>query len=116
MTTSEPVFVGQALYREMFNGRDKSEGIRAYTVSKIGRKYFYLAECDQFPISKENLKYEDKVYSQASFQLYKTKQEILDRQEKDKLFEKIRKNFDWSVMIKNYTLEQLREVVRILSI
>lgn len=111
---NQPVFIGQVLYREIHNRNSKAE-IKEYTVSKIGKKYFYLNENDRYPINKESLKYEDKIYSQSSFQLYKEKQEILDRQERGALIDKIRKSFDW-LSKQNFTLEQLREVASILNI
>lgn len=106
---------GQVLYKETY-GRYITTRIETVTVSKIGRKYFYLLEDDSHPINKETLKYEDKNYSQHDFQLYRTEKEILDRREKSELFESLRKAFDWSSKSTNYTLEQLREVFKILNL
>jgi hypothetical protein len=108
------IFVGQILYREICNRYSPTQ-IKAYTVSKIGKKYFYLVE-NAYPINIKNLMYEDKTYSQANFRLYRTEQEILDRIEKSNLFEKIRKGFDWSTNTSNFTLEQLRNASKILDL
>ena len=111
---NQPVFIGQVLYREIHNRNSRVE-IKEYTVSKIGKKYFYLNENDRYRINKESLRYEDKDYSQCSFQLYTDKQDILDRLERSDLVDKIRKSFDW-LSKQNFTLTQLREVANILNI
>ena len=109
------VFVGMKLYREIFSRHSPTE-IKEYTVSKIGKKYFYLEENDRYAIGKETMKYVDKVYGQSNFQLYLTKQEILHNGEIRVLFDKIRKAFDCSYNRSNYTLEQLREASKVLGL
>lgn len=110
------VIVGQVLYRERFNRNSPTE-IQEVTVSKIGKKYFYLKEWDdRYPVNKETLKYEDKVYSQNNFQLYRDKQEILDRREKSKLIDALQKHFNWSGNGSRNSLEQLRKAAEILGL
>lgn len=111
-----PVFVGQVLYREIYN-RSKPIEIIEYTVSRVGRKYFYLNGLNErYPVSKDTLRYVDKQYLQSSFQLYMDKQEILDRIERSNLYDKLKDHFSWSGNSKNNTLQQLREAVKILEI
>lgn len=112
---SPAIFVGMKLYREIVR-RDSQTEIKEYTVSKIGKRYFYLEENDRYPIGKETMKYEDRVYCHSSFQLYLKKQEILNNREIGVLFDKIRKAFDLPYNRSNYTLEQLREASKILGL
>jgi hypothetical protein len=110
------VFVGQVLFREKFNRNAPSEIVEV-TVGKVGKKYFYLTGwAERYPIDKETLKYTDKNYSQSNFQLYRDKQEILDRREKSKLFDLLQKHFNWSGNGSKNTLEQLRKVVDVLGL
>ena len=90
------VFVGQVLFREKINRNAPSEIVEV-TVGKVGEKYFYLTGWEErYPIDKETLKYTDKNYSQSNFQLYRDRQEILDRREKSKLYDLLQKHFNWS--------------------
>ena len=115
-TVLPAVFVGQVLYREKSNRNAPSEIVEV-TVGKVGKKYFYLTGWEErYPIDKETLKYTDKNYNQRNFQLYKDKQEILDRREKSKLFDVLQKHFNWSGNGSRNTLEQLREVANILGL
>jgi len=115
-TVLPAVFVGQTLYREIYN-RNAPNEIKEVVVGKIGKKYFYLTDWeDHYPINKENLCYEDKNYSQNNFQLYRDKQEILDCRERANLLDKLKKHFDWSGNSNKNTLEQLRVVVDVLGV
>jgi hypothetical protein len=110
------VFVGQVLYREHSHRNTPTE-IEEVVVSKIGKKYFYLTGWEErYPINKESLKYDDKIYSQNSFQLYRDKQEILDRKEKSKWLDALQKHFNWSGNGSRNTLEQLREAAKVLGL
>lgn len=108
------VFVGMKLYREVSHRNFPTE-IKEYTVSKIGKKYFYVAESDRYAINKEKLKYEDKVYSQSSFQLYRSREEIEQRWEMNRLYDKVQKQFSHYTP-RTVTLEQLRQIVQILGL
>lgn len=112
----QTIVIGQKLYRED-SRRNAPVEIVEETVSKVGKKYFYLTGWEErYPISKENLKYEDKNYTQNNFQLYASKEEILDRREKNRLVNLLKKHFSWSTSGADNTLEQLRQVVEILNI
>jgi len=106
--------IGQPLYRQM-TGRYSNGEIKEYIVEKIAKKYIYLKDNERYKIQKDTLKYVCENYSQQNFQLYESKQEILDINEKNKLFELIRKSFDWSGNINNFSLEQLREINKIIT-
>ena len=87
------------------------------TVGKVDEKYFYLTGWEErYPIDKETLKYTDKNYSQSNFQLYRDRQEILDRREKSKLYDLLQKHFNWSGNGSKNTLEQLRKAVEVLGL
>ena len=45
-----------------------------------------------------------------------TEQEILDKNERQHLIDKIRKTFDWQSNTTNFTLNQLRDVVKTLML
>ena len=110
------VFIGQVLFREKFNRNAPSEIVEV-TVGKVGKKYFYLTGWEErYPIDKETLKYTDKNYIQSNFQLYRDKQEILDRREKSKLYDLLQKHFNWSGNGSKNSLEQLRKVVEVLGL
>ena len=110
------VFVGQVLYRELSHRNAPTE-IKEVVVSKIGKKYLYLTGWEErYPVNKDTLKYEDKNYSQSNFQLYRDKQEILDRKEKHNLLDKLQKHFNWSGNGSRNTLEQLRQAVEVLGL
>lgn len=109
--------VGQKLYRERFN-RNSPTDIQEVTISRIAKKYIYLEGWDErYPVNKETLKYEHKVYSQHNFQLYRDKQEILDRRERSKLLDLLQKHFNhWSGGCSKNSLDQLRQVAEILGL
>ncbi len=110
------VFVGQVLYREKSTRNEPSEIVEV-TVGKVGKKYFYLTGLEErYPVDKETLKYTDKNYSQSNFQLYRDKQEILDRKEKERLTDVLYKHFHWSGNKHKNTLEQLKKAVEVLGL
>lgn len=108
--------LGQILYR-VFQERNQKRQIREYKVTKIGRTYFYCNDRDDYPIDKETLTYKDKNYSQSNFTLYTTEQEILDMWERSRLLSEIESYFStFYGKKKDGTLEQFREVCKILGI
>jgi hypothetical protein len=116
ITNPEPISVGQVLYREKRIRNQPSE-IEEVTVGKVGKKYFYLTGWqEKYPINKETLEYKGNNYSHNNFQLYRDKQEILDRKEKSSLRNKLQKHFNWSGNGSGNTLEQLRKAAEILGI
>ena len=115
-TVLPAVFVGQVLYREKSTRNEPSEIVEV-TVGKVGKKYFYLTGWEEtYPVDKETLKYTDKNYSQRNFQLYRDKQEILDRKEKERLTDVLYKHFHWSGNKYKNTLEQLKKAVEVLGL
>ena len=115
-TVLPAVFIGQVLYREK-STRNKPSEIVEVTVGKVGKKYFYLTGWEEiYPVDKETLKYTDKNYSQRNFQLYRDKQEILDRKEKERLTDVLYKHFHWSGNKHKNTLEQLKKAVEVLGL
>ena len=110
------VFVGQVLYRKKSTRNEPSEIVEV-TVGKVGKKYFYLTGLEErYPVDKETLKYTDKNYSQSNFKLYRDKQEILDRKEKERLTDVLYKHFHWSGNKHKNTLEQLKKAVEVLGL
>lgn len=108
--------VGQILYK-VNNNRYKNNEIEEVKVEKIGKKYFHLhGHCGRYPVDKYTLRYTDKHYSQSYFQLYHSKQEILDDMEKSALLNLLYNHFSWSGKSRENTLEQLRGVVEILNL
>ena len=115
-TVLPAVFVGQVLYREKSTRNEPSEIVEV-TVGKVGKKYFYLTGLEErYPVDKETLKYTDKNYSQSNFQLYRDKQEILDRKDKERLTDVLYKHFHWSGNKHKNTLEQLKKAVEVLGL
>ncbi|KIN51912.1 hypothetical protein B4146_2240 [Bacillus subtilis] len=85
---------------------------------KKGRKYFYVGNTGEtetrrmFKFSLEDMR-EVTEYS-PDWELYLSKQEIIDKEEKKKLMSDIRSVFDrWSTA--DLTLDQLRRVHEIIS-
>lgn len=106
---SEKITVGQILYRWQYGK------IQEYEVERVGRKYFYCKNEERYPIEKETLEYKNKEYSNANFQLYLTKQEILDFQERMDLIDKIQiyfRRWDW---YNNLPLEHLRHIKTVIG-
>ena len=78
------------------------------TVSKVGKKYFYTSNLgDRWPFDKKTLKYSNKSYSQFDIQLYRSKQEILDKRELAELKNLLYRTFSL-IGARNFTLDQLR--------
>ena len=87
--------------------------LKEFVVSKIFNKYF---ECEdrwgRFVI--ETLKFDCPNYTQNQFQLYVSKQEILDIKERQELVSEIKKIF-WGWGKINLSLEQLRKISEIIK-
>lgn len=102
------IVVGQILYREL------KTSIKEYTVTKVGRKYLECANLED-KISIDTLKYENKNYSQSNYQMYRSKQEILDKNEMNSLFSKIKHSFSDYTHNGKFTIEQLRQIADIVG-
>lgn len=97
--------IGQVLYRET------KEGIVEEIVVTIGKKYFTTdgsPRADKILI--DDLTHHVKNYTQWNYTLYLTKEEILAKNERYELYEKIRKYFNSYSPLKEHTLTQLRQV------
>lgn len=105
-----PIVVGQTLYAAN-SSRNSKDGINAYTVTKVGKKYIYTSSL------KINIETLQSVTDYTPIQLYVNEQELLDKREKNMLYDIIRKRFDYIYRnTKEFPLEQLREVTRILNL
>jgi hypothetical protein len=98
------ITVGQKLYSTNRRTGDTME----HEVTKVGNKYFYCGR-NKFDL---NTLYEVCDFMPA--QLYVSKQALSDKIEADKLFQHVRKKFDWA-MVNTYTLNQLRRIHAIIN-
>lgn len=106
---------GDILYgRE--GSRHGAQGIMEYKVAKVGRVYFEVDDYNRRRYSIKTLEYVCKNYSQNNHQLYKTKEEILDMLEHERLSTVIRDEFKYKYGKLPYSLEQLKKVIEILEI
>lgn len=108
-TKQHILHIGQKLYRE------RNFKIEEYTITKIGTKYFEVAEMPRDKINKETLKRVCPDYMQYEYQLYLTEQEIKDKNELSNLYDKVRKYFSYYTP-NGITLEQLRQIAKILEL
>ncbi|MDR4910655.1 MULTISPECIES: beta barrel domain-containing protein [Bacillus] len=116
----EKIKVGATVYLKPVNNaaRYGRKDILEKNVLKKGRKYFYVGNTGEtetrrmFKFSLEDMTHVTE-YS-ADWELYLSKQEIIDQEEKKKLIFDIRSVFDrWSSV--DLTLDQLRRVHAIIS-
>ncbi len=117
---SQLIKVGSTVYLKPINNaaRYGRKDILEKVVLKKGRKYFYVGNTGEtetrrmFKFSLEDMR-EVTEYS-PDWELYLSKQEIIDKEEKKKLMSDIRSVFDrWSTA--DLTLDQLRRVHEIIS-
>ncbi len=115
-TAPLPIYVGQVLYRESLR-RGELHKIVKVTVSKVGKKYFYLTGSEErYPIDKETLRYIDKNYNHYNFQLYRDKQEMLDLRERERLIDALSKHFFLLGDYRKNTIEQLKKAAEALGL
>jgi hypothetical protein len=107
--------VGDILYREL-HSRYEPTKIKSYEIEKIGNKFIYVKGLGKKPVNIIDLEYKNKDYSQYNIQFYLSEQEILDKNELLELTSKVRKAFDWSSNTSKFTLNQLREVNKVLML
>lgn len=113
--------IGETVYLKSVgnNARyDKEVRIVEFVVKKVGRKYFEVGEPDDNnPRHFIKFNVEDMcqttIYA-ADWQLYLSKQEILDEEEARKLTREIRDVFDRYGKV-DLTLEQLRKIKAIIG-
>lgn len=109
--------VGMVLFKRQYHRHRGSEGDNAQiikrTVTKVGNKYFYVADDDTTPISLENLQYNNATYSQCNFNLRLSEQEIKDEIALEKNYEKIYRFFNGKYS-PNITLSQSEQILKII--
>jgi len=108
------VFVGQVLFREA-NRRGGSPVITEHTVNKVGIKYFGCTDLGH-KITIETLRHEDKHFFSYDFQMYRTMEEILDKNEEISLYNDIQKVFSTYHPSNKLSLAQLRNISGIIGI
>ena len=112
MNTPKKITAGTVLYRW------KNGDIFPVTVSKVGRKYFYVEgdwEVNGKGFDIESLKYTHKDYGNT-IQLYRTAQEILDIQERSRLAGSVRKYFNnASSTLAELSIEKLRAIAEVIK-
>lgn len=92
---------------------DILEHVREVEVEKIGNKFFYLKGYSR---SKFGFKYEDSNSCTnisdycADYEIYLSKQDIVDELEQTSLLNFLKDFFSWSGKSKYLTLEQLRKI------
>lgn len=107
---------GMTLWQRETDMQGNSIGITNVEVASVGKKYFYLDEYKRYKYNKETMCLVSE-YSQTSGKLYFDRQQILDENEHRELIRSIRKYFDhWGGQSDKTTLEQLREVGKVLGI
>lgn len=120
MSNKNKLSVGQKVYLKPINNaaRYGDKELKEQVIKKIGKKYFFVgseeSNNERFwtKFSIEELR-EVSNYS-PDWELYFSKQEILDEQESDKLTSKIRNKFG-SYGRLDLTLDQLRRIEEIIS-
>jgi hypothetical protein len=113
--TQKPIVVGQTLYQEIFN-RNAHNTIEEVVVGKVGKKYFYLTGWkERYPIDKKTLEYRSKEYTQSNFQLYRSKQDIIDEREHLGLVRLIESHTRYGGH-RRHSLSELRQVCEIFGI
>ncbi len=115
MSNKENLFIGQKLYGQKSDQRGGVKGdIFTFTVSKISKIYFEVEETrDRFRI--DTLRYENPEYSQFNYGLYFSKQEIMDKQEGQKLYSEIKNAFSSYQSEGVFSLPVLREIKKLIN-
>lgn len=104
--------VGMKLYAEK-RYRNNTPEIVEYIVSKIGNKYFEVEGHSWYKFQISTLCYVDKNYSQNNKQLYKSREEIEEKNERQQLLFKIKDFFTFSGNL--LSLDQLKRIKEIIS-
>lgn len=110
--------VGQKVWMRGI-GNNRNLGVVEGEVTKVGRKYFDVAE-----IRKDGWKFSTQFHIDSlmnvtqyssCWQVYFNQQDILDEDEKSQLLKDIREAFNYYNTDKAFTLSQLRKVKSILD-
>lgn len=110
---SKKLEVGDVLYRENKSRHREFTGISEVTVTKVGNKYFYVNN-GRDPYAIETLDYTCKKYSQFNEQLYRTEQEIHDKNKKMELTRVLQDLFG-GYRSPKLTLDQITRIHNILN-
>ncbi|MFV4887538.1 hypothetical protein RY279_19035 [Bacillus velezensis] len=117
---NEQIKVGIPVFLKPVNdaARYGRKDVLEKTVLKIGKKYFYVGDTGEtetrrmFKFSLEDMTQATE-YS-ADWELYLSKQEVIDEEEKERLIFEIRSVFNrWSSV--DLTLDQLRRIHAVIS-
>lgn len=82
------------------------------TVNKVGHKYFEV-DGARGRFNKETMRY-DNSQGGNSYQLYESAQTIIDENERNRIIDKIRKEFSFHTHVR-LSLDQLREIDKIIN-
>ena len=108
--------VGDILYKEEWH-RNEPATIKEVKVAKVGRTFFYLeGYLERYQVRKEDLTHENKVYSQANFTLYRTKEEIEQKNLRRDLWADIRQKVSSTYNSEQFALEEIQQIANILRV
>lgn len=107
--------IGKKVYIPVYE-RNSKPSIKEAVITKIGKKYFYLNNDEKnHPVLIIDNTYHCKNYSQYNFTVYESEKEITDIWDLKFIAEKISKFFSWSGNYKHLTIDQLKEIERIIE-
>ena len=106
----EKIKLGDSLYKEDYDYKTQHTSISEHTVKKVGTKYL---QCSRVVgrINKDTL-----VSDSGAVQMYRSKEDILLKKEKENIRQKIHLATTYLGLNKNITIEQLKEVAKILGV
>lgn len=108
--------IGDIFYIEEFF-RNQRTNIKEVKVCKVGKKYFYLeGHLERYPVRKEDLMHVNKNYSQSNFKLYRTIEEIEQKDLRRDLWFSIRQKIGSSYNSEQFTLEEIQQIANILKL
>ena len=105
MEVGQKVYLGYVGYRHKLLNE-----VREREITKIGRLYFYVGDL-KFKLSD----FEQVTQLNIDWKVYLSMQEIENERESDRLFSEIRHKFDGVYNNGNFTLDQLRQIKRIID-
>ncbi len=92
----------------------KDHKINEFVVERVGRMYFTLKGVSNRKYNIKTLKYTNEQYSRHDKQLYRTKQEILDQEERSKIVNELKflfRDWRWSDKLNIEELKNIKEIV-----
>lgn len=104
--------VNQKIFlKPVMNAARRGEKVREVTITKVGRKYFYVDNCDKMRFFVNNLQQDGRGYS-PNWIGYLTLQEIENDVEFDRLCALLRKKFTAFGKI-DISLENIRKIAEL---